>query len=64
MIDWLLNLFKSKYRRDERNPFRRFCLKCGQQQEYFTFGGMSDAGWWEEMQEIKDPECPCHKDSR
>lgn len=39
-----------------KNPHRRYCKACGQQQdEYYPTG-------WAAMGEIKDPNCRCHKD--
>ena len=50
------------FRRD-RNPYRRFCRKCGQQQDWYQYSWAVRAvdGWWEDMQSIPDPDCVCHK---
>ena len=56
-----------QFRGDKRNPFRRFCKKCGQQQDYHEYswavnsGMYGPRGWWEDMQMIADESCSCHK---
>jgi hypothetical protein len=49
--------------RKERNPFRRYCRKCDQQQDNYTvsWDTRGTGGWWEDMSPIKDPNCSCHK---
>lgn len=43
-----------------RNPWRRQCKRCGQQQDQHTWswGGES---WWEDMGAIADKNCKCHE---
>lgn len=56
---------KGRYRRSPRNPARRYCEDCGQQQDSFCHSLEDwDNSWWEPMGEIKDPKCNCHKDTK
>ena len=34
----------SMWRHDERNPYRRYCKYCGQQQDFYEPGGWQDVG--------------------
>lgn len=46
------------WRPDERNPFRRYCRKCGQHQELYTWGDEpARNGWWENMG-LVNTDCP------
>lgn len=50
--------------RKERNPYRRWCVYCGQCQEFTHYvWGNDSSGWWEDVGAIKDPTCKCHKDA-
>ena len=51
------------FRYDKSNPYRRYCKKCGQQQDMYGCC-MNCPGWWEDMVEIKDPACRCHDYTR
>jgi hypothetical protein len=48
-----------------RNPFRRFCKKCGQQQDKHDWSWNNvlsyQTGWWEDAGVIVDATCECHK---
>lgn len=44
-----------------RNPYRRICARCGQQQDNHCHGGEWKEGWWEPMGAIMDPDCKCHQ---
>lgn len=45
------------WRRDSRNPYRRYCRTCGQQQDLYTFGDApARHGWWENMGSV-NTEC-------
>jgi hypothetical protein len=45
-----------------RNPFSRICRRCGQQQDMHCWSWSSPGyGWWEDMQDIPDENCRCHK---
>ena len=44
----------------DRNPYRRYCKKCGQCQIVQSWDWNSP-GWWEVQGEIKDESCKCHK---
>lgn len=46
--------------RYDRNPHRRFCRTCDQQQDFITWVGHHH-GWWENIAPIKDPKCKCHE---
>lgn len=55
----------SEYRYDEHNPYRRYCARCGQQQDSMCLAG--DQGntrraWWEATGYAGRPECDCHND--
>lgn len=43
------------------NPYRRYCKKCGQRQEYYVFSYQPDRGWWEDMGRTFKKACACHK---
>jgi hypothetical protein len=46
---WIKDLLT--WRRDDRNPFRRYCRHCNQRQDMYCMDysdGPSD-GWWENM---------------
>ena len=47
------------------NPYRRWCRYCGQCQVWmqWNWSNRPDYGWWEEVGEVHDPTCRCHKDS-
>lgn len=46
-----------------RNPFRRFCGECGQEQlQVNRIGYDQNESWWEPNGEIRDRGCDCHKD--
>lgn len=54
-----------KYTPSERNPYVRYCKRCGQQQAVYSdddsFEGAA-VSWWEPMGLIHDAACRCHKD--
>lgn len=52
------------FRYDSKNPYRRYCKKCGQQQDQFTYSFSHRITWWEDIGEIHDEKCKCHKYSR
>lgn len=43
---------------DDSNPFRRYCRRCGQQQDQHEQGH----SYWAAMGHVFDPACECHKD--
>lgn len=46
-----------------RNPYRRRCGECGQQQEFINYvGEPHSAGFWQANGEIIKPGCGCHDD--
>ena len=49
----------SLFRGDDRNPYRRYCKKCGQQQDAHG-RSYNKSNWWEDMGKVFDEECPCH----
>jgi len=68
VIIWFLLIYKiffSEERRifqyDNYNPYRRYCKKCGQQQDLYTYNLISRFSWWEDMGTINDKSCSCHK---
>lgn len=56
-----LTVKPTTFRRDERNPYRRYCKACGQQQDFHTMTMASRYGWWEDMGMIQNKSCICHK---
>lgn len=49
------------FERRDKNPCRRYCRRCGQCQEVYTYWieGYND-DWWEDMGPIYDEDCACH----
>ena len=47
-----------------KNPYRRYCRKCGQLQNQFCRPWNLNEAWWEDMGDIFDPDCECHKHSK
>lgn len=47
--------------KQDRNPYRRHCRKCGQRQEQMTRSYNNRITWWEDMGHIPNPKCSCHK---
>lgn len=46
-----------------RNPYRRRCGECGQQQEYINYVGEPYAwGYWERVGHVHSAGCGCHDD--
>jgi hypothetical protein len=59
VLDFLLNqphIFEYKNN-------RRYCKRCGQQQDNFCWSWDWNNSWWEDMGEIHDPDCRCHNHS-
>ncbi len=56
---WLLHDNDPLFKYD-RNPWRRYCKRCDQQQDQHTWswGGES---WWEDMGAIVNKNCKCHE---
>lgn len=50
----------NRYRWDERNPYRRWCNRCGREQNQYRSAIGPDT--WEPMGRPLDPKCPCNKD--
>lgn len=49
------------FERRDKNPYRRYCRKCGQCQEVYTLWIENyDHSWWEDMGPVPDENCPCH----
>jgi hypothetical protein len=49
--DWVF-----PWRRDARNPYRRHCKHCGQQQDLHAVEIHEELGWWENMGRVN--KCP------
>lgn len=49
------------YRWDSRNPYKRFCKECDQQQAQM-YCPSTKKHWWETQYEITNPSCSCHKE--
>lgn len=47
------------FRGDDRNPYRRHCRKCNQQQDQCG-RSYNNASWWEDMGKVYDEGCSCH----
>lgn len=49
------------FKRDSRNPFRRHCRRCGQQQDMYEVPSiLGTTHVWEEMGAVVSPSCACH----
>jgi hypothetical protein len=47
--DWIF-----PYRMDPRNPARRWCKHCGQQQDMYSYDCFnSSTTWWENMRKVE-----------
>lgn len=42
---------------------KRVCVDCGQVQHLYRFDIWGDT-WWEVVDEMKNPKCKCHKDTK
>lgn len=47
------------FRTDGGNPYRRYCCKCGQQQEAYG-RSYNKSNWWEDCLPVPDEDCACH----
>jgi len=61
MLWWLTR--KPLFAYDKRNPYRRYCRRCGQQQDAFTWVGGKHT-FWQAQFRIEDDTCPCHNHCR
>lgn len=52
------------FKMDKYNPYRRYCKKCGQRQEMYSSSFAKNYNWWEDMGQIFDEKCKCHKYSK
>ena len=52
---------RTKFDYDKNNPYRRYCKKCGQQQDMYSSSFASNYTWWEDALPIKNEKCTCHK---
>lgn len=52
------------FKYDKRNPYRRYCKKCGQVQVQMCWDVESwndpANNWWEDMMPVPDEKCGCH----
>ena len=62
LVIWSGVVEMSLFRGDERNPYRRYCKKCGQQQDAHG-RSYNKSNWWEDMGKVFDEDCPCHDHS-
>lgn len=46
----------------DRNPYRRHCKRCGQQQDQHTWSWGGE-NWWEDSGNIINQNCKCHEHS-
>jgi hypothetical protein len=55
----LLVWIRPQWRRDEHNPYRRYCLYCDQQQSAYSWAGLPRSLWWEDICPVmpRKPEC-------
>ncbi len=60
---FIISFIRHKQFKHTGNPYKRFCRKCGQQQDFYTHADLNDSrGWWEDMGIITvDENCICHK---
>ncbi len=48
-----------------KNPYRRWCNSCGQQQELWDWNVEKiNNPWWEDAGKIYDESCKCHRHSK
>lgn len=60
-ILWYASVERRHFKSDERNPYRRYCLKCTQRQDHYGSRMASEHGWWETIGQIRDRDCSCHQ---
>lgn len=52
---------RRQFKVDDRNPYRRYCTQCGQQQDVNAYDfSFRSPGWWEANGAIIDKNCKCH----
>lgn len=63
IVWWLWWAFRegNRYRYDPRNQYRRYCTRCGQEQNLYV--SSDNASCWESMGETRDVDCRCHGDT-
>ena len=54
----------NQFRQNEGDPWRRYCVDCGQQQNEYHSGLQTGTTWWQDVPPILDPNCRCHKLSK
>jgi hypothetical protein len=57
----LFAIAEGPFKYDERNPYRRWCLHCHQQQNMYCRAGFWRDGWWEDVGTVHDEQCVCHR---
>ena len=60
-ILYLIWTFFFLYRGDKTNPYRRYCKRCGDIQEVWSYDGMYGQGYWVFSYEPLVEKCLCHK---
>lgn len=58
---WFTSAEYRHFRSDDRNPHRRYCVKCGQRHDRYGWNMVSGPEWWEAIGPIKDRSCSCHR---
>ena len=64
VASWGIISLHRQFRWDKNNPYRRYCRKCGQEQNVYAECWSCPRMWWEDVNEIIDPICSCHKYTR
>lgn len=49
------------FRWDARNPYRRWCRRCGQEQNQYKRSYDGNITWWENVGPEPDLTCACHR---
>lgn len=66
LLVWVLvhrGIVRARFTPDERNPYRRYCRKCGQCQVVQCWAWDThklSSGWWITQGAVIDPTCNCH----
>lgn len=49
-----------QFRKDSRNPYRRYCRQCGQCQTAQCYPWDHVRAWWVTQGDVLDSSCSCH----
>ena len=65
IVTLCINIFirMRRFKIDSSNPFIRYCTRCGQRQDNYATV-YNEEGWWEDVGEVPNTKCQCHKYTR